>query len=73
MNSKYLGKLDVSIMRSFFNLALNAAVPFFNIFFSQYYIQIPDTVFNLFKVKDVTMTYYDHYIELGVTPEFIPV
>lgn len=34
VKAQHLGDLDVSIMRTFFNLALNAAVPFFNVFFS---------------------------------------
>lgn len=74
IRSKHLEekKLDISMMKYFFNLAFNAAIPFFNIFFGGFTYEVPEQIWNVFKVADLSLTYYDQYIQFGASPVFIP-
>lgn len=44
----------------------------FNDFISEYTLDIPNTLFDLFSLSDLSLSYFDHYIQLGLTPTFIP-
>jgi hypothetical protein len=71
IDSDYLGNLDISILRVFLNFALNEAIPFFNFFFGGYFMEIPEVILGFFSPQDISFTYYDHYIECGVSPNFL--
>ncbi|CDW88790.1 lbp bpi cetp family protein [Stylonychia lemnae] len=72
IESDYLGNLDVSILKVFLNFALNEAIPFFNFLFGDYYVDLPEVIFGFFGIKDISFTYYDHYLECGISPKFLP-
>jgi len=45
----------------------------FNNFISNQSIIIPNKVFGLFELEDLTLKYHDGYIEAGLTPHFLPI
>ena len=38
---------------------------------SQLYLEIPNNLIGQFKLSDVNLAYYDHFIQMGLTPTFI--
>ena len=63
---------DVSILKVAFNSAFEFGMYYFNSYFDEYAYEIPCMLLRTFKLSDLTLNYYDHYIQIGATPTFIP-
>lgn len=73
INSKYLSKdLDLNEAKKFFNQAFTAAVPIFNVIYSNYNYEVPQDLWKYFKLSELTLTYFDQYLQVGATPVFTP-
>lgn len=60
INSKFVSEsnnLDES--KKFFNQAFTAAIPIFNVLYSDYNYEVPQDLWESFKLTDLTITYYD--------------
>lgn len=67
-----VGKLDVSDLKYYLNNAFYWGLPFFNELIADLAIVVPSELFGIFDLSDLTLTYFDHYIQMGSTPTFKP-
>jgi hypothetical protein len=74
INSKYIpmDKIVKADSIKFFNDAFNAAVPIFNVIYSGFYYEVPANIWKTFKLSEITLNYFDQYIQVGTTPIFVP-
>jgi len=52
------------------NLGIGIGLPYFNTWLEGQKVQIPNELFGLFKLTDLTIKYHDNYLEAGLTPTF---
>jgi hypothetical protein len=63
INSKFLSpQLDLEESKKFFNQAFTAAIPIFNVLYSEFNYEVPQNIWTTFKLTDLTITYYDQYL-----------
>ena len=67
------GPIPLDLVTKLVNWAFKTAIPFFNEFWVSFAkVTIPNTLFGLFKLSDLNVIYHDNYLELGLTPTFLP-
>ena len=67
-----LGPLDMADLKALLDQVLDEGRPSFNEWIQQQSIIVPDTIFGLFELTDLTLKYHDGYLEAGLTPHFYP-
>lgn len=58
-------KLEIN---NFFRLFL----PLINTHLADYYVRVPQEIFGIFTLSDLSVGYFDQYLFLGMTPTFLP-
>ena len=66
------GALDMSQIKLLLDQVLDEGRPEFNKFLLTLPLQVPDTIFKLFKLSNLTLRYHNNYVEAGLTPTFLP-
>ena len=72
ITSTTFGKVDLNLVTKLLNGLLSITVPIANIYIATQKIIIPDELFGLFTLSDITVKYHDNYLEAGLTPTFVP-
>ena len=73
VNSTTFSNVSGKSVALLLNEGLKLGIPFFNIYLEKLKFTIPSTLFNnLFKLSDPTIKYFSNYIEVGLTPTFVP-
>ena len=73
ITSTTFGQIPLNLVVDLINWAFYYSIPLFNFLWANLVkIRIPDTVFGLFKLDDLNILYFDNYLELGLTPTFLP-
>jgi hypothetical protein len=66
------GEIDFKILTSVLDLAIYYGLPFINSHLKTMEIAIPEKLFGMFVLSDLTLKYHDSFIEAGLTPTFLP-
>ena len=66
------GALDMSEIKLLLDQVLLEGRPEFNKFLHTLPLQVPDTIFHLFKLSNLTLKFHNNFIEAGLTPTFLP-
>lgn len=66
------GNLSALQLKVTINNALRLAIPFMNSKLANLVISLPTHVLGYFDLVDMTLSYYDDYIYVGITPLFVP-
>jgi hypothetical protein len=64
--------IDLATLTLLVNNCLNLGVPAFDIWVADKFFHIPDELFGIFKLSDLSLVYKDNFIEAGLTPTFEP-
>ena len=73
IEADYLGPNRYSSSPFMTNFALSMGMKYFNSFFENLIrVAIPPKLFNLFKLTDLKVNYFDGYLQIGLTPTFLP-
>lgn len=59
-------------LTNFLNLAFKDGIPVLNVWLKTQPITIPTVLFGLFKLSDLTLKYHNGFLEMGLTPTFLP-
>lgn len=70
IESTTFGTLDLNKLSELLNLGIGIGLPYFNTWLEGQKVQIPNELFGLFKLTDLTIKYHDNYLEAGLTPTF---
>ena len=71
--STTFGQVPLNLVVDLVNWAFTHSIPLFNKLWTDLVkVRVPDTVFGLFKLADLNVLYFDNYLELGLTPTFLP-
>lgn len=66
------GQIDFKILTYLVNFGLKYGMPYINSYFKTLNVAIPQKLFGLFVLSDLTLKYHDGFIEAGLTPTFLP-
>jgi hypothetical protein len=66
------GQVDLKELASLLNEGIDIGLPFLNTYLETLKIKIPQKLFGLFVLSNLTLKYHDSYIEAGLTPTFLP-
>ena len=66
-----VGKLDTDSTLYWLNYGFTLVIPYFNDVLKEAQVVIPSNIFGLFTLSDVTFNYFDHYIQMGLSPTFL--
>jgi len=72
VNSTTFGALDLDLLAKLLNEGIQIGLPSLNAYLGTLMVQIPDELFGIFKLSDLTLKYHDNYLEAGLTPTFEP-
>jgi len=67
-----LGTLNMTDLQALLDQVLDEGRPSFNDFIQKQSIIIPNKIFGLFELSDLTLKYHNGYLEAGLTPHFYP-
>ena len=73
INATTFGDLDYPKVTTFFNTMTFFGLPFVNIYLSTLKMSIPKNIADIFELSDLTLKYHDDFLEIGLTPEFLPI
>ena len=71
VNSCSFGKLSPILLKSELNNFFRLFLPLINKELQSYTITVPNNIFGLFLLSDLTIGYYNNFIYLGMTPTFL--
>ena len=66
------GEIDLETLSALLNDGIDIGLPYLNIYLKTLKIIIPQNLFGLFVLSDLSLKYHDSYIEAGLTPQFLP-
>ena len=66
------GALDMTEVKKLLDQVLSEGRPEFNQWIQTQSIIVPNKIFGLFGLSDLTLKYHNGYVEAGLTPSFIP-
>ena len=67
-----LGTLNMTDLKALLDQVLDEGRPSFNDFIQKQSIIVPNKIFGLFELSDLTLKYHNGYLEAGLTPHFYP-
>ena len=67
-----LGSFGLEVVGFFLKKLSVILRPIFNLYLRGKTVQVPTHLFDLFKLKDLTLTYHNNYVMAGASPEFMP-
>lgn len=70
--SSTIGTLDMTLLESLLKQGLEEGRAPFNAFIQNKSLVIPNKIFNLFELTDLTLKYHNGYLEGALTPHFLP-
>lgn len=70
VNTSTVGEIDVTNTKGLLNNLLYVSIPFINMYLNGVEFTVPSDIFGIFLLKDLNLAYYDHFIEVGLTPVF---
>ncbi|TNV79283.1 hypothetical protein FGO68_gene12198 [Halteria grandinella] len=68
--SSEIGDIPIWDLKTFINFAIKLGLPYMNGFLNRG-IPLPDTYFDLVRIKDASFTAMEGYVQVGIVPEFI--
>ena len=66
------GEIDLDLLSTLLNEGISIGMPYLNTYLKTLKIIIPQKLFGLFVLSDLSLKYHDSYIEAGLTPKFLP-
>ena len=72
IKSSTFGDLDMTLLTDLLNKGLTEGREPLNKILQKQSLLVPDKVFGLFGLSDLTLKYHNGYLEAGLTPSFIP-
>lgn len=72
LNYTSVGEIDLTLLADLLNDGINIGLPYLNTYLQTLKIIIPQKLFGLFVLSNLTLKYHDSYIEAGLTPTFLP-
>ena len=67
-----VGHKDLYSLKQTLNTAFWWGLPFLNEYLDKLPIYVPKNLLGLFELSDLNLAYFDHFIQMGLTPTFIP-
>ena len=73
VNSTTFGNLNPVLIKEMLNSIVELAIPVIDGVLAKHAFNIPTKIFgDLFVLSDLTLKYFNDFIELGATPKFLP-
>lgn len=67
-----VGYKDLYSLKTMINDAFWWGLPFVNEELKKFPLYVPRNILGLFELSDLNLAYFDHFIQMGLTPTFIP-
>lgn len=72
LNYTTVEDIDMKVLAELLNECLEIGLPHLNTYLQTLKIIIPENLFGLFELSNLTLKYHDNFIEAGLTPTFLP-
>lgn len=66
-----IGNLNLTTAVTALNNLFTKIIPAFDYWFAKQHFKIPSSLFGLVKLSDISIIYYNGFVEVGLTPTFI--